>query len=358
LPANPAACRGFWSVSGHVRGWRPEAVVSGYLSDEKRKQGGKMKGRSVFFLLLLLPFFTACSVNKLAIKAVSDALTGEGSGDVFTGDSDPQLVGDAIPFAIKMSESLLSGNPNHQGLILTTGSLFVMYANAFVQGPAELLPRTQYAERQAAMERAKKLYLRGADILYGGLEKKYPGFSEGSRSEKFPKILAKMKKADVPFLYWSAAGYLSAYSLNPFDMELGVKIPELMTLATRAYELDPDFSNGALDDFLVLAYASLPESMGGNKSLVETHYRRSLEKSRGLSAGPYVSYATAVSIPAQDYDTFKTCLETALALDPDADPANRLVNIISQRKARYLLDNAEFYFINLDSGDWEDENFE
>jgi predicted anti-sigma-YlaC factor YlaD len=300
----------------------------------------------------MLPFFTACSINELVI----DALTGEVSGNAFTGDSDPELVGDALPFALKMYDALLSNSPNHRELILTTGSLFVMYANAFVQGPAEILPRTQYAERQAAMERAKKLYLRGADILYGGLEKKYPGFSEGARGEKFPKILAKMKKADVPFLYWSAAGYLSAYSLNPFDMELGVKIPELMALVNRAYELDPDFNNGALDDFLVLAYASLPDSMGGNKSLVETHYRRSLEKSGGRLAGPYVSYAGAVSIPAQDYDTFKTCLETALALDPDADPANRLVNTLSQRKARYLLDNAEFYFIDLNNGDWEDEN--
>ncbi|MDR0622846.1 MAG: TRAP transporter TatT component family protein [Treponema sp.] len=319
-----------------------------------------MKGRFVFLLIiiLVLPFFAACSINKMAINAVSDGLTGEGSSDVFTGDSDPQLVGDALPFAIKMYESLLSGNPNHQGLILTTGSLFVMYANAFVQGPAELLPREQYAERQAAMERAKKLYLRGADIVYGGLEKKYPGFSGSSRTGDFPKILAKMKKPDVPYLYWAAAGYLSAYSLNPFDMELGVKIPELISLVNRAYELDPDFNSGALDDFFVLAYASLPESMGGNKSLVESHFQRALEKSGGRLAGPYVSYASAVSIPAQDYDTFKLHLETALALDPDADPANRLVNILSQRKARYLLDNAGLYFIDFDTGEiWEDEDY-
>ncbi|MDR1099236.1 MAG: TRAP transporter TatT component family protein [Treponema sp.] len=307
-----------------------------------------------FIVPLALFLFSACSINKLAINAVSDALTAEGSGEVFTGDSDPRLVGDAIPFAIKMYEALLSSNPNHQGLILTTGSLFVMYANAFVQGPAELLPRIQYAERQAAMERAKKLYLRGAEILYGGLEKKYPGFREGSRGENFPQILAKLKKADVPALYWSAAGYLSAFSLNPFDMTLGVKIPELMVLVDRAYALDPDFNNGALDDLLVLAHASLPESMGGDKSRVETHFRRSLEKSLGRLAGPYVSYASAVLIPAQDYEAFKTCLETALALDPDADPANRLVNILAQRKARYLLDNAGLYFVDYDTGDWDD----
>jgi predicted anti-sigma-YlaC factor YlaD len=291
----------------------------------------------------------------MAMKAVADALTGEGSADVFTGDSDPELVGDALPFAIKMYESLLDANPKHQGLILTTGSLFVMYANAFVQGPAELLPRTRYAERQAAMDRSKKLYLRGLNLLYRGLELKYPGFSGAFSHDALPQFLAKMKKNDVPSLYWSAAGGLSAYSLNSFDMDLGVRIAEFKSLVDRAYVLDPDFNNGALDDFYVLFYASVPESMGGDKSKVETHYDLALKKSGGKSAGPYVSYAQAVSIPKQDYDTFKTCLEAALAIDPDEDPANRLINTISRRKARYLLDSAAQYFIALDSGDDWDE---
>jgi len=294
----------------------------------------------------------------MASRAVADALTGEGSSDVFTGDSDPRLVGDALPFAIKMYESLLSENPKHQGLILTTGSLFIMYANAFVQGPAEMLPRSMYAEREAEMERAKKLYLRGQQILYRGLELKYSGFIEAYQKGRLSEILSKMKKTDVPMLYWAAAGGISAFSLNPFDLELGIRIPEFFALVSRAYELDPDFNSGALDDFLLLFHASVPQTMGGDKSKVEVHYRRALEKSGGLLAGPYVSYAQAVSIPAQDYDTFKAMLQNALDIDPDADPSNRLVNILSQKKARYLLDSAHLFFIELEiADDWDDEDF-
>jgi predicted anti-sigma-YlaC factor YlaD len=317
-----------------------------------------MKNRMILVAALCCLCGMACSVNSMATKAVSDALTGEGSAEVFTGDSDPQLVGDALPFAIKMYESLLSANPKHQGLIRTTGSLFVMYANAFVQGPAEMLPRNRHAERLAAQERAKKFYLRGLDVLYRGLEQKYHGFSGAFRDGRLPAILAKMSRADVPSLYWAAAGALSAYSLNPFDMDLGVRVPEYLALVNRAYELDPDFNKGALDDFYVLFHASVPETMGGDKSKVAGHYRLALEKSGGLAAGPYVSYAQAVSIPAQDYATFKTCLDAALAIDPEADPANRLVNTIAQRKARYLLDSAALYFIDFDTGeDWDDEDF-
>jgi predicted anti-sigma-YlaC factor YlaD len=300
--------------------------------------------------------FSSCSINKMAMKAVSNALTGEGSSDVFTGDPDPQLVGDALPFAIKMYEALLSANPNHQGLINTTGSLFVMYANAFIQGPAEQLPRSMYAERQAQMQRAKNMYLRGLDLLYRGLNLKYPGFNTAFRNGRLPVILARMRKADVPALYWSAAAGLSAFSLNPFDMDLGVRIPEFYALIQRAYELDPFFSNGALDEFMLLFHASVPATMGGDISRVEHYYQRALEKSGGLSAGTYVAYAQAVSIPAQDYDKFRELLETALSIDPDRDPANRLVNIISQQKARFLLDSAVLFFIDFGADDdWDDD---
>ena len=317
----------------------------------------------LFVCCLLIP---SCSINKMAIKAVSNALTKHGSSEVFTSDSDVELVADALPFAIKMYESLLEANSKHQGLLETAGSLYVMYANAFVQKPAEQMPKDKFAERQAAMDRAGKLYLRGLELLYRAFEQKYPGFSgafgnalsfsdslvlQNSRKE----ILSKMKKEDVPSLYWAAAGGISAFSLNPLDPGLSIRVFEFFSLIEHAYSLDPDFNSGALDDFLLLYYGSVPEIMGGSKALAEAHFKLAVEKSKGLLASPYVSYAQAVSIPAQDYDTFKKYLEAALAIDPDSDPANRLVNIINQRKARYLLDSAAQFFISVGANDfWDD----
>ncbi|MFP3040422.1 TRAP transporter TatT component family protein [Treponema primitia] len=288
----------------------------------------------------------------MATKAVANALTGEGSSTVFTGDTDPELIAGALPFAIKMYEALLATQPDHQGLILTTGSLFVMYANAFIQGPAEMLPPEEYLERADRIERARKLYLRGAEILATGLEKKYRGWNDAYGKGVQLSYLAKLKKADVPLIYWHAAGILSAYALNPFDLDLGMRLPELTAAIARAYELDPDFNSGALDDFYVLFYSSVPEGMGGDPSKVETHYQRALEKSKEGLAGPYVSYAQAVCVPAQNIETFKSSLESALAVDIEKDPASRLVNIIAQRKARYLLNAAPDFFAELDADTW------
>ena len=297
-------------------------------------------------LLCFLPLLQSCSINRMAINAVSNALTGTGSSDVFTSDPDPELVGDAMPFAIKMYETLLAQNPNHQGLLLTTGSLFVMYANAFVQGPAQLMdPLDYFEERSEAFDRAKQLYIRGHSLLMSAMDKKYPGFSsalveDGSLGE----ILKKVKKDDVPMIYWAVAGGLAAYSIDLFDLDLGFRIPEWNAMMARAYELDPDFNNGAIDEFYIQFYAAMPENMGGDKEKARVHFLRALEKTNFKSAGPYVSYARAIAIPAQDYDAFKENLEKALAIDPDENPSNRLVNILAQRKAKHLLDIADEYF--------------
>ena len=300
-------------------------------------------------LLCILPLLASCSINKMAINAVSNALTGAGSANVFMTDNDPELVGDALPFAIKMYEALLSQNPDHEGLMLTTGSLFVMYANAFVQGPAEILdPINYYYERKEATERAKNLYLRGNAILNSALDKKYSGFSSAAVDDgSLDSLLKKCKKEDVPLLYWAAAGGIAAYSLDVFDFELGYQISEWSAMIARAYELDPDFNKGAIDELYIMLYASLPENLGGDKDKVGIHFQRALEKSNYQSAGAYVAYAKSC-IPAGDYegdyDAFVDNLEKALAIDLDADPSSRLLNVISQRKARFLLNTRSEYF--------------
>lgn len=291
---------------------------------------------------LLLP---SCAINRMAMNMVANALTGDGNSDVFTGDPDPKLVGDAIPFAIKMYEILHSANPKHQDLAVMTGSLFIMYANAYVQGPAEMLTTSEWQAREEGMARAKQLYLRGYDILYDALENKFKGFKQASVSnDTLQPMLRKCKKDDVALLYWAVAGGLSAYSLDIFDFELSARVPDWTAMIHRAYELDPNFGGYSLDEFFIIFYASLPEMLGGNLELAERHFRLALEKSRGNSVSAYVSYAQSVSIPAQDYDTFKDCLDKALAINVDDDVSTRLVNIVGQEKARWLLDNAWTFF--------------
>jgi hypothetical protein len=262
--------------------------------------------------------------------------------------STPGFVEPFIPGVVRSNEQKLAKHPDDPELILAAGSMYIMYANAFVQGPADMLPPNQYQERDAEKQRAKELYLKGVQILAHGLELRFPGFAGAYEGGRLDALLAGAKREDVSLFYWYVAGTLSAWAINPLDLERGVKLPEATALIRRAYELDPDYENGTLDDFYVLYYASLPAEMGGDKALARLYFDRAIEKSQGLSASPYVSWAQSVSIPAQDYPAFKENLEKALAINVNKNRATRLANLLSQRKARYLLDNAAYYFIAID----------
>jgi predicted anti-sigma-YlaC factor YlaD len=56
------------------------------------------------------------------------------------------------------------------------------------------------------------------------------------------------------------------------------------------------------------------------------HFDRAIELSKGKRAGTYVSFAENACLPAQNAAEFKSMLEKALAVDPDADPDHRLAN--------------------------------
>lgn len=277
-------------------------------------------------LALVLPLLASCTTSQIAMR------------------SSPGLVGRMLPGVIKRSEAKLAKDSGNQKLILETGSYYVMYANAFVQEPAFMLPKDTYEERDAEYRRARAMFLRGAEILADGLERKHPGIMAQAALDD--SGLRSLAADDVPYIYWLAAGLLSAYSIEPLDLSVGMRVGGVLTLARHAYTLDPDFNEGALDGLFLLYYASIPEGMGRDMDAAKRHYEAALEKSRYLSASPYVSWAQAVCIPAQDYRGFRDNLEAALAIKPP--PSNRLVNILAQRKARFLLDNAENYFIVLE----------
>jgi predicted anti-sigma-YlaC factor YlaD len=237
----------------------------------------------------------------------------------------PAFVGKALPTIIAGNEKKLAKNPDDKALILETGTYYISYANAFVDASAERLPSEQHAKKTAEKARAKELYLRGVEILE----------------------TAKDVDDDVDFLYWKAAGVLAAFAIDPFDYAsgLGAKLTERVAMLNHAYEINPDYNNGALDELLFRLYASLPAELGGNKDEAKKYYERALEKTRGTRPGIFITWAQTISIAAQDYDEFKAMLERALAINPNQDKANVLANKLDQKKARWLLKNANNFFI-------------
>ena len=275
---------------------------------------------------------------------VIDALA-EGSGTAFTGDDDPELVGDALPFALKLYETLLAQSPDNLGLLLTTGSGFVMYANAYLQTPSDMLPDEEYEQRQHMRDRAKRMYIRGRDYMLRAIEVLHPGFGASLEEDAAAgDMLAAMSEDDIQYLYWAGLGWMGAVSIDSFDVELGLTRERAASLLLRALEIDETYSDGALHEFFVSYYGGLPELLGGSEEKARFHFERAVELSGGEKPGPYVALATAVTVKKQDAAEFRSLLEAALAIEI-TDPNSQLVTIVTQQKARWLLDNIDRFFL-------------
>jgi predicted anti-sigma-YlaC factor YlaD len=288
----------------------------------------------------------ACSPKKLAVNALGNAIA-SGSGSSFASDEDPELVGDAVPFALKTIESLLASSPRHRPLLEAAASGFVQYAFVWVENEADLVEEEDLERATAQRARAIRLYLRGRDYALRGLDLRSPGLGAGLlRSDRAAaeKALATADRRDVPFLYWAAAGWGSAISLATNDPELNSGLGAVEALARRGLALDEAWDRGALHAVLMALEASRA-SVGGSMERAREHF----ERAKALQAGApraflLVSYAESLAVPAQDRAGFEAALREALAVDVDRLPAERLANVVAQQRARWLLGRVDELF--------------
>ena len=276
----------------------------------------------------------------MAVKTVANTLSD--TGDVFSRDNDPALIRDAIPFALKLYESLLESVPDHAPLLLATCSSFTQYGFAFVETEADILGETRHDDAKALRERALHLYVRGRDYCLRALEVRFKGIGARLLADPVP-ALAVARAQDVPLLYWTAASWGAAIALGIDKPDLIIDLPTVRALAERALALDETWNKGAVHE-LMISLDSLPEAVGGNPARAREHFTRAVELQKGLSPGPYVSLATGVAVPAQDRAEFERLLNQALTIDPEKDPSNRLATLITLRRAKALLDRRDELF--------------
>ncbi|MGB3562637.1 MAG: TRAP transporter TatT component family protein, partial [Thermoanaerobaculia bacterium] len=288
--------------------------------------------KQVLALVVAAAMLSGCSLRTMAINTVADSLVA--AGDVYASDDDPELIRQALPFALKTIESLLAEQPENRKLLLAACRGFAQYSYAFVDTHADSLESVDYRASLAERERALKLYLRARDYGLRSLELESPGI--GRRLEVAPETaLAAFGVDEVPLLYWTGAAWGGAISLGKDRPELSADLPAVRALIERSLELDPDYNLGAAHSVMIVLEA-LPEAMGGSPERARDHFEQAVALSRGLSAGPYVTLAKQVSVPAQDWREFQQLLEQALDIDPDGEPSLRLMNIIVQDQARTL----------------------
>ena len=300
-------------------------------------------------LLLLVAFalvvvsLGGCSVRKLVAKSVGSALA-EG-GSVYASDNDITLVGDAVPFGLKTMEGLLAEAPNHRPLLVAAASGFVQYAYVYVDLPALAVENEDPYQARELRQRAKRLYLRGEDYALRALRLRVPDLDR-SLKENPEQALASLRTKEVPELYWAAVALSAAISADKQDMRLVADLHLVEPMIKRALQLDEDFDDGAIHQFLISFEAGRSAAQGGSIERARMHFERAMELAHGQQVSPLVSFAESVSVSTQNRQEFETLLRQALSFDVTKAPSHRLANLVAQKRARLLLSRIDTLFLN------------
>ena len=294
-------------------------------------------------LLLTISLASGCSVRTFAVNQVGDALAASGSS--FGSDNDVELIGAAAPFSLKLTESVLSETPNHRGLLLAASRGFVQYAYAYVELPADELEDRNLQAAYAQRARARALYIRARDYGLRALEVSHPGLGKALQHEPRDAVAAATTE-DVELLYWTAVSWAAAISLSKDNPRMLAELPMVEALAQRALALEENFGHGAIHVFLISFEMGRAGTNPGAARRARTHFDRALQLSAGKDAAPYVTFAEAVCITEGNRTEFRSVLQRAVKIDPDAQPDTRLANLIMQRRARWLLARTDQLFLD------------
>jgi predicted anti-sigma-YlaC factor YlaD len=292
-------------------------------------------------LALLALGLSACSVRRLAVDGLAESL-GE-SAKTFAREDDPELVREAMPFALKAIEAVLIASPENEGLLASASAAFGLYAYAFLQCDAERLESSDYARAEVLRARALALYLRARDYGLRGLELHHAGIGELLSTDP-TAAAAKLEREDLELAYWSGGTWGLAISLGKDDPALVADVDAVRALLRRCVELDESYQEGALHEALI-PIEGLPRAMGGSSEKARQHFERALALSGGRRASLFLKLAENLSVPAQDREEFERLVRQALAIDLEAAPDQRLSNRISQARARLLLEKIDELFL-------------
>jgi len=297
--------------------------------------------RNFIFITFSISVLGGCSIRQSAVNLLGDALSS--GGGAYASDDDPELIGEALPFGLKMFESLLEVSPDHRGLLLAASRGFTAYA-FLIQDRADRLDATDLAEAQRFRARARRLYLRGRDYALRGLAVAHPSFFAEMRKNQ-GVALAATTKDDVPFLYWAGASWAGAVSAAKSDPDLLIDLPLAGALVDRVLALDENYDAGAAHEFFVSYEASRP---GGSTAKARAHYRKVLDISGGQRTSVYLALAENVAIREQNLAEFKKLIAAVLTIDPDNHPQFRLVNTVARRRAVWLESRAYDLFLEFE----------
>ncbi len=303
---------------------------------------GPVHRRRLVFAIAAVLIAVLSGGCTLAINRAGKTLVSGNS--VYATDDDPDLVWEAMPFGLKTLEGLLAKAPKSKPLLLAVASGFTQYGYGHLQQDADFVEVNDLAAATALRVRARKMYRRALEYGLRGIEVDVPNFRV--QLQKNPQTAVnELRETHVPLLYWTANAWGAAISISKDDPALAADQNLVEALMRRALALDETWERGSIHDFFI-SYEGGRVSIGGSLAKAREHFERAKQLSQGTRLAPLVTYAETVCVSTQSKKEFQSLLEEVLAFDANRVPEMRVANLVSQRRATWLLSRVADLFVD------------
>lgn len=271
----------------------------------------------------------------MIVARLADELAAQGSGS----ETDLELLREAAPFQLKLSEEVLRKNPDHSRLAEAVAAGFTQYAYAFVAFEAEQIEGKDARAAERLRQRAAKLYARAHRHAMVALEKTTPGFTSALASTPEDRRL-RLRPDQIGLAYWAAASWGGWISLAKDAPDVVADLPLAARLAQRAWSVAPAWGQGALTSLLATFEAARP---GGSAPQALAYFDQAITQGGDQYLGPLLAKAEGHAQPAGDRALFESLLRQALSIGATDGPL-AMQNEVMRRRARWLLEKADDLF--------------
>jgi len=280
-------------------------------------------------LLLATVLLSACSVGQMVVRGSQTIL--DSGVMAMNRETDLELARAAMPANLKLIEGMLLEDPQNTELLLYAAEGFYGYSYGFVEIEDD--------------ERAKQLYRRCYDYALTAL--KHTGLEldpETANAADLEAAVAKIDKAGVPALFWSASCLGKWIDLNRGDITQLANMANAGALMERVLELDDTYYYGGPHLFFGVFYGGRAPMFGGNFELSAEHFRRADEINDHKLLMVDLLQAEYLNRQLLDRTAFHDRLNHILEAPDDLYPEMALVNAIVKQRAAYLLTLEDQWF--------------
>jgi hypothetical protein len=243
--------------------------------------------------------------------------------------TDPETVRDGAPAYMLLLDSFLEGSPDDPALLSAAATMYASYGSVFADDPARAARLTEraraYGSRALCVSYEESCDW--ADMTFSRFEASLEGLSS--------------RHAEPVYAYSVASlAWIRAHS---DDWNALAELPQMEALLNRYLDIAGGEMRGNVYTYLGILATLRPPALGGEPEKGKDYFERAIELTEGRDLSVKVEYARGYARLLYERDLHDRLLNEVMAADAQ-EPGFTLTNVLAQRDAAKLLEEADDYF--------------